>query len=299
MNMGAKDMNNCIEYLELISAYADGYLSESDVRRVDEHLEECVNCSALLKITREISVSVSESNVPAPDALRIGVMNRVRSESFFHAPVKVKERKRYQVMFTRYAPIAACLVVGLLVWQTWGYLWGTSENAAFPAPGAVPMYDAAASTSSADAPAAAPEAVMGVMDEEADDDSELNRIIPAPEAAGGSDDDLIAEEAEIASMDVLNDLMIRGDTRSERESEFIFDYIGNAFAQITVTGELPVMLDDYIPQPFGPWLDWEMVFQIPSEMVPDLLAELGNRDGVEVSYTDNNSTYAVVMYSPG
>jgi hypothetical protein len=162
------------------------------------------------------------------------------------------------------------------------------------------MYDSAPSTT-ADAPAAAPEAVLGVMDAEADDDSELNRIAPAPEAAGagGADDGLVAEEAEIASMDVFDDLMIRGDTRSARESELIFDYIGNASAQITVTGELPIMLDDYIPQPFGPWLDWEMVFQIPSEMVPDLLAELGNRDGVEVSYTDNNSAYAVVMYSPG
>ena len=71
-------MKSSTEYLELISAYADDELTESDRGRVEEHLSVNENCSALLGLFREISAASVESCVPAPDALCSGVMDEIR-----------------------------------------------------------------------------------------------------------------------------------------------------------------------------------------------------------------------------
>jgi len=112
--------NNCIGLVDLLCAYADGELPESDIKVVEDHLIICENCSAILKIYKEIPSAVIDTNVPAPDALCIGVMNRIQSES---VPTKIIREKKWwhrKVILTRYAPIAACLVIGLLVWGIWG-----------------------------------------------------------------------------------------------------------------------------------------------------------------------------------
>jgi len=121
-------MKNCVGIAELLCAYADNEISESNRRLVEDHLVICENCSAILKLYEEISSSISDTNVPAPDALCIGVMNRIQSEE---PPKKVamsKKRRQYHYILTRYAPVAACLVVMLLVLQFWNPL-----QAMFPA----------------------------------------------------------------------------------------------------------------------------------------------------------------------
>jgi len=105
--------------MELISAYADGELSGSDERLVREHLDECESCSALLALYREISVAVDESGVPAPEALRGRVMERVLGDnaaqvSTAPAAGNVNKRKQARVMLLRYVPIAACLAIMLI-----------------------------------------------------------------------------------------------------------------------------------------------------------------------------------------
>jgi len=112
--------NNCIGLVDLLCAYADGELAKSDIQLVEDHLLICENCSAILKMYGEISSAVDDTNVPAPDALCLGVMNRIQNESVPSIPVKKKKWWHRRVILTRYAPVAACLVVGLLVWGIWG-----------------------------------------------------------------------------------------------------------------------------------------------------------------------------------
>jgi len=104
--------------MELISAYTDGELPEHDNRRVKEHIGACESCSALLKIYREISVSVDESCVHVPEALRTGVMESILSDGVVSArdntQSDARKHKPFRIIILRYAPIAACLAVILL-----------------------------------------------------------------------------------------------------------------------------------------------------------------------------------------
>jgi len=100
--------------MELISAYADGELTEHDMNRVKLHISACESCSALLDIYRELSIAVDESCAPAPDALRAGVMEKVLNGGAAEAPGDAKNRKPFRLVLIRYAPIAACLAIILL-----------------------------------------------------------------------------------------------------------------------------------------------------------------------------------------
>jgi len=119
-------MKVCVKYSELISAYADGELTESESIDVEKHLEACDSCSALLALYREISVAVVESTVPAPESLSEGVMQKIQSGDYLPGVDKSddedeprsgdadKRRNVIRVMFTRYVPMAACLAIILL-----------------------------------------------------------------------------------------------------------------------------------------------------------------------------------------
>ena len=291
-------MKDCSEFINLISIYADGELKEPDTTQLEEHLDECESCSALLEMYREISIAADEQSVDAPEALRIGVMNRIRNEEIFHTAGKIKRRKPINIILLRYAPIAACLVVMLLVWQSWGGLWGAPDNAM--------------------APAAEPQSVMDApAPEYAPPEAEPAPAEAAPDPAGGltdtfddtySEEDEITTDAEDADDGAENDgrdprggRSLPDSDRSPEETEQIMEYIDGAFAQIMVTGELPDLLKDYEPQPFGSWFGWQMVFEIPSDKVSALLEELGDREGVSITQSPDNSesTYAIVLFSPG
>jgi len=294
---------NCVGLADLLCAYADGELTESNKQLVEDHLIICENCSAILKVYREISDSVNETNVPAPDALRIGVMNRIQSESVpgtvgrrqvsntaSQKKEGAKQRGRLNVLLTRYAPIAAGLVVMLLIWQFWGEMFTGRQNAmqtAAPAPAADSM------PAAAPAPQAAPAPETAVN---FDDMSESDSL--ADEEAFSFD---AAAEAAPAALAEPEAPLLTDITRTTQETEEIMAYMSGAYAEITVTGDLPVLLAGHEPQPFGSWFGWEMVFEIPSSEVPALLAELGTRSGFSVSYqTDNrDSKYAVVLFSHG
>jgi len=149
-------VKKCIEITELLSVYVDNELNDTDKQSVEEHLAECESCSALLEIYREISISADESNVQVPDALRLGVMNRVQSEEI-SAEEETEKKKwwQHQVLLTRVAPIAACLVVVLLVWQFSGNLFGMNDSSS-PAAAPAPMADTSVPGVSVDAPQAEP-----------------------------------------------------------------------------------------------------------------------------------------------
>jgi anti-sigma factor RsiW len=98
-------VNECAEFVEFISAYADIELSDADKKRVEEHLATCVNCSALLEFYREISAAANESSAPAPDSLRSSVMEKVLSEDLPRATNNVVKLKRFRIELARYVPV--------------------------------------------------------------------------------------------------------------------------------------------------------------------------------------------------
>jgi len=106
-----------MNFLELISVYFDGELSDFDKQRVDEHLRSCVNCAALLETYNEISTAVEESLVEAPDVLLGRVMAGVNT-----APKQIKPRRQLHRTLMRYVPVAACLLLTLVVATQLPYL---------------------------------------------------------------------------------------------------------------------------------------------------------------------------------
>jgi len=275
-------MKNCVGIAELLCAYADGELAESNIQTVEDHLEICENCSAILKVYKEISSSVDETNAPAPEALCIGVMNRIESEKFVRASEIKKPRSRYQIILTRFAPVAACLVVGLLVWQFRG-----------PIRDMMPASSPGGGATEAMPFAAAPEVIF------AEDSIAVNADSPMENESGDINDSGEDDPNQQAATDTPGSQPRRDILRDGAEIDDFTLYISNAYAEISITGDLPEMLIGYEPHPFGSWHGWEMVFEIPVSEVPALLDEVENRDGVEVAQnTDNeNSTYAVVFYS--
>jgi len=127
-------MKECTKIYELLSAYSDNEVTDSERLLVDRHLAACKDCSAMLEMFHEISDIVIEPDMEVPEALHIGVMNRVRNESVLENPViteaKVKQRKRFGIMMTRIVPLAACLAVVVLAWQFWGNVGGVELAAA-------------------------------------------------------------------------------------------------------------------------------------------------------------------------
>ena len=292
-------MKKCTEITELLSAYSDNELTDKEKLSVEEHLAACENCSALLEIYREISISVEESSAPVPDALRIGVMNRIQSEAVpSEKETKKKKWWQHQVILTRLAPIAACLAVVLLVWQFSGNMFSLNEAAPMPAPMMAPMPAPAAADV---APAPAPEIEYSwSTDDGALEEADLS--MPAEAAGNINEHDSSSSEAEPApTMEPggrrLDDL----ESQIARETEIIFEYIGRAYAEITITGELPEFLAEHIPLPLDNWSGWDLIYEIPSTEVDELMAELINRPGTSLVQNPNNqnSPFAIVFFLKG
>ena len=137
-------MDTCNEYMELISAYSDGELSGADKQKLEDHLRECAECSSILEIYRGITVAVDESCVPAPESLRVNVMERIAGETSAQAEANLKKFKTVNRILTRYLPAAACLAFLLLTIPRLfgiGGLYSRSDNAS--APMSAPMPSAA------------------------------------------------------------------------------------------------------------------------------------------------------------
>jgi len=247
-------MKNCVGVADLLCAYDDNELPESNKKIVEDHLLICANCSAILRVYREISIAVDETNVPAPEALRVGVMNRIQSENIPREIDNNKQRKQYRYILSRFAPVAACLVFGLLVWHFWGTMWG-GDNAASPAAPA-PMAEPAA---------AAPEVLLDSFEmpvaEEAEaqwDDADAYGLDISLE-----DEAVPATPARIQSMlgeDWLQRLYdgIDGFGPLDETDAILFR---EAHAVVAITGDLPVALAEFEPLPDWQYgrFGWEML----------------------------------------
>ena len=128
-------MNHCTEYEMLINAYLDDELSMSDKMLVQEHLKICRDCAALFIAYREMSSLIKQSSSRAPQSLRNNVMKIIEGSgtqgdgstvSSLQSTQKSRSRKARtqqnrppvfskRMILTRYAPIAACLAIAILV----------------------------------------------------------------------------------------------------------------------------------------------------------------------------------------
>ncbi|MCL2628325.1 MAG: zf-HC2 domain-containing protein [Oscillospiraceae bacterium] len=304
-------MKNCIDYVEQLSAYHDNELSEQETQKLLGHLNACEDCSALLEVYKEISVAADISDTLVPDALRIGVMNRIKAEK----PVIATKRKRnIQFFLTRYMPIAACLAVVLLVWGFWGDL--------FAPRGADNFAPLASSFGDYSAPAG-DEMLPGLS-------SDRNDLHPTGTSTGGGDtswhvfdasapdaaappqnkphDDGIGNEsfivdADAASIEALlafDALNRRAQRLTRQEVDETMEFLKGASCWILITQEHLSHMEDYEVSPHGPWHNWYSLYEIPNDEVHALLTQLSKTDNYVVMNNNDStlkSSYSVVLYS--
>jgi hypothetical protein len=119
--------------LELISAYIDDELNAADRRLVEDHIEACVDCSALHDTYREISTAAKETLAPAPERLCSAVMADILRESDAAVQKRAKTLAVVRVILSRYLPLAACLAFVILTLPLLirlGFSSGSADNAA-------------------------------------------------------------------------------------------------------------------------------------------------------------------------
>ena len=110
-------MKHCVKFEELISAYIDKELNETDQMFIEEHLKSCDDCLNLFVLYREMSVSFTGSIVQPPPELSDKVMDIVRNSNYIprrEPSGRVKIHGNARKMFNRYFPVAACLAIALL-----------------------------------------------------------------------------------------------------------------------------------------------------------------------------------------
>jgi len=117
------------EYIDLISAYADGELPECDCKRLERHLAECEDCSRLLEIYREISACADETMIEPPAELCGNVMAAVRADV-----ATAKTRTTKFGVFTKILPLAACFAILLFAVTRFGGFSNVNETATTSAP---------------------------------------------------------------------------------------------------------------------------------------------------------------------
>ena len=315
-------MNNCSEYLELISAYADNEISVFDKHRIEEHLNACESCSALLTFYREISLGINESGVEVPDALLTGVMEKIQSEPPVNAAGKAKKPGNARVILLRYAPLAACLAVMLIAAPWIMQTINQSPIGSVPSPAANMELAISQDESTSGAVSGgmdqgagfAPEAGGGSMFT----DGEATPAAP-PEVAA----DVEAEEiqrrsvgseempeapqvhAEVFTTDSVQDVTSADDSAegwSQSDPGGVLDTLvvfSDAYAWIEITGDFPEFLTAYDPEQLEGWLDWELCYRIPRAAALVLIEDLSGRGDVLITLNDSSSDYAVVFYSPG
>jgi len=299
-------VRNCIGFADLLCAYADGELPEFNRQSVEDHLAICDNCSAILKLYRELARTIDDSKLLPPEALCIGVMDKIQEESVPRRATTTKQRVKYRKILTRYAPIAACLVAMLLVWQFWGDMFGARNNYASTGSPEPASDRTAAMTTAADAPA--PQAEMADMEESVwdHDGGEIT-------AGGGGGVVEVGEEFE------LDDALGRTDMTDDESivlwfhaidgfdlvSGDIARYIGNAYAVVSIIGDMPVFLLNYDPVESTSWDDWwiqaswDELYEIPSQDLPILLNETSDREDAEIARNPSNvnNNIVLVVYS--
>ena len=96
-------LQDCSRYDEMLSAFVDGELSESETRALRAHLESCADCRDYLRLLETMHEGLSQALPDPPQALRRGVMYKLGLE-----------KKRRFGIFGHWAVSAAVFCIVLL-----------------------------------------------------------------------------------------------------------------------------------------------------------------------------------------
>jgi len=321
--------------MELISAYADGELTELEKSDLESHLDACDHCSSLLGFYREVSISVSESNVPAPEALLGNVMERVlRADNITSIDeVMTKKRGAVRIMLTRYIPVAACLAVILL---TLPYIRNMSRdsNSIQTGGGFAPMSapfaqqdesylaeESGFEDSDKEAPGGGRAAVRdsgsysaGSATSPGFSTMPSSAPAPAPSVAPNvlpsdpNDSSLsgtaIPEPPSGSGQEPERDALPPGADQGTGAGETktgitgVPHYFDDAYAWIIITGYLPEFLLSYDPVPIEDWGSWDTWYAIPRTVAMELIKETNPSYAMDVYFIDENIDIAFVFYTP-
>jgi hypothetical protein len=101
-------MTNCDKYLDMISSYVDGELSEEEKAELLAHVERCPSCRSILHAYETIAQETGELLSDPPAELKERVMAQIGETGG-------RQRKNRRFVFGRYTALAACLALILLV----------------------------------------------------------------------------------------------------------------------------------------------------------------------------------------
>ena len=264
-------MSECLKYQELISAYADGIITEAEEKELLAHIDSCPDCRALLDIYKCMHSSYTNENMEEPPKeLLTGVMSAIgaspvttASSAAVTKPNKAKS-KNTKKMIIALTTMAACLVLAVLafplMWQT-----GKSDAAADVAMDAA---DAPTADYAADMPADAPAADY--------DDSEFIEE---------TEDDAVADVPSDDAADTPVDDTVTDNTQSDSKTSL--------FATAYIYGELPDFLS---ADSFTDNGDGTLSYYADISLIGDIEAFCG-----EISYTgasEEESSSVLIVWTP-
>jgi hypothetical protein len=105
----------CRDMKEMLSAYANGELSQSEIDKVGQHLAGCAECRSTLEAYRNVRQKISIlQGVPANSEIKEAIMADIRANNAGRKP-SLKWLKPALIGI----PVVAGIIVGLMIWQPW------------------------------------------------------------------------------------------------------------------------------------------------------------------------------------
>lgn len=108
---------NCDDFNEIIDAYVDGELDESQATSAREHMAACSDCAAsceelaaILDVCRPVSADADSP--PNPRAMWLRINNLIESEAKPEPPQAVEQKRRFwQLSVPQLAAALACIAI--------------------------------------------------------------------------------------------------------------------------------------------------------------------------------------------
>ena len=121
-------MSNCEKYLDMISAYFDGEVTDTERAEIEAHLEECAECRSILETYREMSAEIALDTEEVPEGFSAGVMDKIASYEKNKSSGKLR---RNLGIAGRWVGVAACIAIILVAFPRMPHLGcGASKDAA-------------------------------------------------------------------------------------------------------------------------------------------------------------------------
>ena len=114
-------MSDCKEFLEMIDAYVDGELDQTQTIQFEAHIASCEDCGSLVEMTRALRESSTLLLIDPPGHFASDLMEKVKSGA------EIKPKKTRSLRFTL---IAACAALAIIAYSTSPLLTSTLTGSA-------------------------------------------------------------------------------------------------------------------------------------------------------------------------